>query len=1074
MANPVLLHTRFLIPRPRPDHLSRPGLIRQLEAVLSKKLALVSAPPGYGKTTLLALFAHEASLPLAWYQLAPSDNDPKVFLRYVIEGLRHVFSDFGRATLALLDDPEAQVERIPMVFLNEVASSIEEDFIIVLEDYHWIGNAEIHRILDFLLDHQPPQMHFVISTRVEPPLALARLRGRGDLVELRTQDLRFTLDEVTRLTANLSLGMAQVRLLEEKTEGWAAGLQLVLTTLAQRPHEVAEDMVRHFCGSNRYVFDYLAEEVFQQQTPEVQNFLLRSSILTQMGAEICDMVLERDDSQVMLEHLESQNLFVVSLDQERRWYRYHQLFRDFLISRLQAEAEQEAQRLQAVAGDYYAEREAWDLAAEHYMQARNAEGLARAIRALVPTYLQSGRVEALFRYIQALPSSFANEEPDFLLYKGHVLHYRGQIAEAVGCYEEACDLYQAQEQPAKLCYALTQLARVAQSTGHYRQAQRLAEAAEAHACEQDHAERAEALMALAKTTGFLQGMGDGYKLGETAMREARLAGATLAREARARLLWSQAQLAWWYGDPFACVAYCQAALTEEGETVSPLACRVYAVMATPYLYWGDVGMARQLAERSVAYSEQLQFTEWLPMAYATLGNVLSRQKELTAGEEHLSRAIQLSRELGGESYAQLMASGFLAFNLAQRNRLVEARQVCEEALHLYSGSPETYELCVCRSVLGDVLLDMGAMDTAREYFLNLRHSCEARRFRLPLAMVYFALAYLHLEGGRNETALEFIRRSMEIIRHANAIMLYVDQGQRAARICQVAQDAGIYPEFAERVLIALSPAPAPGPSAALPPLHHQVADEDVIEVFCLGGFRLLHRGQELGKETGLTGRPREMLAYFITHRNQRLPLDRVVEDLWPDSTLERGQAVFHTTLYRVRQALAQVAGPGEYIRHESGEYQLEQERFRIDVALFESYVAQAQSSVGEQAVQAYEAAVELYKGPYLVTLYIDWCDRVRRRLSVAYLTALRFLTAHYAANGDYHSAILACERMLEADPLLEQIHCDLMRFWHRVGNRAGVVKQYQKLSRLLDREMDTDPMPETQALYAELVGERPR
>jgi LuxR family maltose regulon positive regulatory protein len=1073
MRSPLLLHTKFLIPRPRPDHISRTRLLRQLEAGLTKKLVLVSAPPGYGKTTLLASFAHEATLPLVWYQLDPADNDPTAFLHYLIEGLQYTFPNLSQSTLNLLDDREVQIERVLMVFLNEVTASLEKDFLIILEDYHWIDNPEVHRILDFLLEHQPPQMHFLISTRVEPSLSLARLRARGDLVELRTQDLRFTSDEIAQITVHLSLDQPQIRLLEERTEGWAAGLQLALTTLAQKPQEAADEVIHHFRGSNRYVFDYLAQEVFQQQPPEIQSFLLRSSILTQMSAETCNTILGTTNAQTLLEYLERQNLFVVSLDEERRWYRYHQLFRDFLLNRLYRETEAEALNLQATAGDYYAQQGLWDLAAEHYMAARSTDGLAHAIRALAPAYLQNGRVETLHRYILALSPSFIAEEPDFLLYQGHVLSHLGRVEEAIACYERARTLYQAHGERAKVSHVLTQLARVARSKGHYRQAQKLAQAAVAEAGDTDHAERAEALMALAKNTGFLEGMAQGYKLGEAALQEAQMAGTVLPSGARARLLCSQAQLSWWYGDPFATVAHCQAALAACGEAVSPLACRAYAVMASPYLYWGELPMAHQLAEKGFTISEQIQFTEWLPMAHATLGNVLSRQEERAAGEQHLRRAIALSRELGTESYAQLMASGYLAFNLVQQGRLVEARQTCEEALHLSADSPETYELCVCRSVLGDVLLDMEDLDTAWEYFLNLRSICEARQFRLPLAMVYFALGYLHLKAGRREAALELIRRSMDLVRDANAVQLYVDQGQRAVAVCRAAQEAGIYLAFAERVIAALTPAQGPAHgliSLGALPARQKDAEEEAIEVICMGGLQLFYQGRELGQEAGLIGKPRELLAYFITHRHQRLPLDRILEDLWPGSDPARGQAVFHTTLYRLRQALTSVAGPGDYIRHESGEYHLERARFQIDVDLFDAYLAQAQASVGQAAIRAYQRAVDLYTDPYLITFYHEWCEKERRRLTATYLTALRILTAHHAAANDYHRAILACERMLEVDPLLEQVHCDLMRFWHRLGSRAAVVKQYHTLSRLLADELAADPMPETQALYTELAG----
>ena len=580
-------------------------------------------------------------------------------------------------------------------------------------------------------------------------------------------------------------------------------------------------------------------------------------------------------------------------------------------------------------------------------------------------------------------------------------------------------------------------------------------------------------MSLAKTTGFLEGMARGHQLGEAALHEAQLAGPALAPNDHARLLCSQAQISWWYGDPFASVAHCQAALDAEGETISPLACRIYVVMATPHLYWGDLSTARKFAERGVAIAEELEFTERLPMAYTTLGNVLSRQGELVAGEQILRRAITLSRELGLESYAQLMATGYLALNQVLQGRPAKARSICEEALHLYAGSPETYELCVCRSVLGDVLLDMGDLDTAWEYFMNLRHLCETRQFRLPLAMVYFALGYLHLEAGRREAAMELIRRSLDLVSHANGVQLYADQGQRARIVCRAAREAGIHPDFADQVLARLGPVQAPPAHFAVPgalDTCQKESTQEVIKVTCFGGFGVFYQGQELGREVGLVGKPRELLAYFITHRERRLPLDRIQEDVWPESDPARGQAVFHTTLYRLRRALTRVAGTGNYIRHESGEYQLERERFQIDVDFFETCLSQAQTGTAEAAIKAREAIVALYTGPYLVTLYCEWCERKRRRLAAGYLTALRLLAAHYTASGDYHQAIAACERILEVGPLQEQTHCDLMRLWHRLGNQAAVAEQYQTLTKLLAKELNADPMPASQALYAELTG----
>ncbi|MGC8875390.1 MAG: AfsR/SARP family transcriptional regulator [Chloroflexia bacterium] len=238
----------------------------------------------------------------------------------------------------------------------------------------------------------------------------------------------------------------------------------------------------------------------------------------------------------------------------------------------------------------------------------------------------------------------------------------------------------------------------------------------------------------------------------------------------------------------------------------------------------------------------------------------------------------------------------------------------------------------------------------------------------------------------------------------------------------------------------------------------------------LGSFRVYYNGEEVGKEFGLVGRPREMLAYFVTHRRDRLPLDRIAEDLWPGSGAAQAQAVFHTTLHRLRRALNRVAGPGQYIRQEGGEYLLERELFEIDVEEFDALVARIRGASGNAALRSAEMAVERYGGPYLDNLYGDWCEPERQRLAAAYLELLHFLAEHYAAAGNYPRAIWACQRILDVDPLQEPVHRDLMRYWHSLGNRSAVLHQYESLRKLLRDELQVEPLPETQQLYRELAG----
>ncbi|MCL5611903.1 MAG: hypothetical protein M1485_05025, partial [Chloroflexi bacterium] len=331
MKSSPLLHTKFMVP-PVGNHLPRPHLIQWLERQAERKLILVSAPPGYGKTTLLVDFINGLSRPVAWYQLETTDSDPTVFLTYLIESIRRIklgpkkTAKVGQNAQALLDSTEAGLapQRVLTVLINEIAEHITDSLTLVLEDYHYVTSPVVHQLVDYLLENAPPSVRVIISTRTDPPLFLARLRARGLLAELRPPDLRFRDGEISALlqreVSDISSG--SLAILSEKTEGWAAALQIIRNSLVGKDAKAAQEIINSLSGSNRFIFEYLVEEVFQRQPKERQDFLLRSAILSQMDAASCNAVAQIKNAQSVLEDLEKQNLFLSSLDGERRWYRY--------------------------------------------------------------------------------------------------------------------------------------------------------------------------------------------------------------------------------------------------------------------------------------------------------------------------------------------------------------------------------------------------------------------------------------------------------------------------------------------------------------------------------------------------------------------------------------------------------------------------------------------------------------------------------------------------------------------------------------------------------------------------------
>jgi len=328
MAIPILA-TKLYIPQPPPKVVLRARLVERLNEGLRRKFTLISAPAGFGKTTLVSAWVASSDRPVAWLSLDEGDNDPTRFLVYLVAAVRTIAPTIGEALLSPLQSPQPPpTESILTALLNEI-TTIPVNFVLVIDDYHVIDTKPVDTVLTFLLEHLPPQMRMVIATREDPQFSLARLRGGGNLSELRVTDLRFTPSEAARFlnqTMGLNLSADDVATLESRTEGWIAGLQLAALSLQGHPD--ATSFIQSFTGSHHFVLDYLLEEVLQRQSESVQTFLLRTSILDRLCGPLCDAVLGDPAAagQVTLEYLERANLFVVPLDNDRRWYRYHHLF----------------------------------------------------------------------------------------------------------------------------------------------------------------------------------------------------------------------------------------------------------------------------------------------------------------------------------------------------------------------------------------------------------------------------------------------------------------------------------------------------------------------------------------------------------------------------------------------------------------------------------------------------------------------------------------------------------------------------------------------------------------------------
>jgi LuxR family maltose regulon positive regulatory protein len=448
-----LLTIKLYVPRVRRDLVPRARLVQRLDEGVTRKLALVSAPAGYGKTTLLAEWAAATEYPVAWLSLDREDDDPGRFWTYLIAALRQVEPSLSRGilqTLRSLQGPPPPA--LLATLINQVDALANErrsdgDLVLVLDDYHLVTSRSVHDGLAFLLDHVPPQLHLVIASRTDPPLPLHLLRARGQLTELRAADLRFTSDEAAAFlkeAMGLRLSAEHVAALERRTEGWITGLQLAALSMEGR--DDVSRFVQAFTGSHRYLLDYLVEEVLQRQPQAVQTFLLRTSILERLIAPLCDAVTGREDGFKTLEALEQANLFIVPLDDERRWYRYHHLFAEVLRALLQRTVGKEGLvPLHTRAAEWYEEQGEVNEAFRH---AAAAEDFERAARLIEENWLHvghAGRMNTILRWLETMPEDVVRARPVLSLAYAWALWLTGQMDAAEPYMDAASEALDRQE-----------------------------------------------------------------------------------------------------------------------------------------------------------------------------------------------------------------------------------------------------------------------------------------------------------------------------------------------------------------------------------------------------------------------------------------------------------------------------------------------------------------------------------------------------------------------------------------------------------------------------------------------------
>jgi LuxR family maltose regulon positive regulatory protein len=408
-----ILKTKLFIPRLNQSSIIRDQLIERIHEGVKSPIVLLSAPAGYGKTTLLVEWVASSDLPIGWYSLDNTDNDPNQFLAYLISTITEIHDGVGQNCLRILQNsPSVSAQSILTLFLKDL-ESIYENVVIILDDYHSITSQSVHELFLYLIEHQPTFLHIIIATRADPPLRLSRLRTNQQIIEIRVNDLRFNLaeiDEFLNHTLELNLASDQLSILENRTEGWIVGLQMAAFAISTKADK-KNDFIRSFSGSHRLILDYLADEVINHLPAEIQDFLIKTSILDRLNGPLCNKVTDSENCQEILEALEQNNMFLISIDDERYWFRYHHLFRELLQNRLRKNQPFQINDLHLRASEWYEANEMPADAIQHALAANDFEHAADLAELVWPAWIDASKAIVWFGWVKTLPDEIIRARP---------------------------------------------------------------------------------------------------------------------------------------------------------------------------------------------------------------------------------------------------------------------------------------------------------------------------------------------------------------------------------------------------------------------------------------------------------------------------------------------------------------------------------------------------------------------------------------------------------------------------------------------------------------------------------------
>ena len=1062
--------------------MERPRLTQKLEANLDAPVTMVAADAGCGKTTLVARFLRSQNRPSVWYQMDHTDADPAAFLSYIVFGIREFAPDFGETLLPYLSEAGEQFlefpERAADLLINEILESIEQPFILVLDDYHHIGRETIvHRLVDRLIQYSSDLVHLIITTRDLPPLAIIKRKMQASAHVITRDDLLFTDDEVKELfrsTLNVDLGDDELIEYRKRTHGWITALQLVRQVAEQDLHSPNGtkklDLLNALRQSEKDIFDYFAEEVFSREAKPTQDLLLHLSLLESMPLDDCSTLFPELRCSAALPELAQNNVFITAADDGGRSeeYRFHPLFRDFLRRRLRSEvgktsvaAEQSKIAESYIAGGH------WEKAVPFLLDAEQFAAAAELIAIHGNEWLSAGANETLRLYAERVPIAALEQFPRALLHLAEVARIRGETERSSTLLRSAVRSLRSKSDPEGEAEALHSLASLSRRRGNLNEALDLLAQAEKLADKSS-----ETAVKCANTRGLCLINEGKWPEAEQQFRFALELAEAQANHKYIRLVMHNLALpAGFRGDFGAALGWFRRIFLDAAEDRPlPQEAIGHLNVSRLHLYRGELTEAEKHLERSLELCQLFGMRSLLAEVFEAYGNFYRESGDMPHAEEYYERSLKsyeeaevniASRELNEERARFYLSQGDTKRARSLITKLIDQRETQGNVLGL-----NTARLCLAQVDIAENRKE--GLATRVEELID-RFQSENHFYDECLASMLMAETVF--DPDRPSEAMPYVNRVLDLSARFDYDYWLRQQIRRRPDIFRIE-------EIAERLPFDLTEemtAEPPTASAAAVIVEPVITLTD-LTVSVLGPIEIFRDpSKPFAPDAWTTRRSRDIFCYIATSKHRRVAKDVLIDAFWPDDDPTIIEKNFHPTISHIRKALnSRQSFKQNFIVFRDGAYQLNPElTFLIDAEEFDRHFADAEISKREKdharLRSSLESAHRCYRGEFMEGIYEDWADERRNFYSEQFGRVTSALAKLELAEKRLASAKKYAEETLTVDPYREDIHRLILKIYAAQGKPAAVKKHYEAMQQLLKTDLGVEPSAETRRIAAELL-----